>query len=771
MSLPNPKTRRHLIVALFLSALLLVLTEASSASLEWVKKTSTPAQGGYGQAVVGTGEFVYVIRCLYASSQVQFWKYNPSANSWGSLSTGLEAGTFRNGTALAWDGGNLIYALAGARYEDTDRRLFLRYYISTNAWESLSNTPGPQGAGDALAWSGYDQKLYAFLGSSKHGTVFACYDPQTGSWTTKTSPPGGIDDGASLAWAGGRYIYALRGEYLEDSPLTDFWTYDIEAGSWQVMSSIPDSGGVGDGGSLLWIGGFMSGEADYIYALGGGSYDESGGYGFFRYRISTDTWERLQDLPAPIGYYNGNRLGFAGGYIHYWQGAPSTWAGGGNAFYVWTMPPTNNPPVLSSGSVSPTSGAASTTFTYEVTYTDLDGDAPSYVKVYIDGVGYSMTKINGTYTGGALYRYTTTLSVDSHTYFFTASDGTDTARLPTSGSYSGPTVTAANTAPTLSSGSVSPSSGATGATFTYEVTYMDADGDAPSYVRVYIDGSAKSMSYMSGAYTGGALYCYQTALGIGSHTFYFEASDNRGATARLPASGSYSGPSVGLTPTTLSISPSSFSVSSEGTQTLTATLTAGGSPLANKAITWTTTIGSLSPASGITNFSGQVSVTYTAPSVNTSAAVTVSASFAGDNHYGSSSGSSSGTVSPTVAPSTFQVVLTFRKPDGSPLANAEIYYSTSEGQETSMLGTTDSDGKITSTDPVLAGKTMYFETSDGKYAGSVYITASGGEVSLTLTETTKPVESPIAAVAGLVILICFIAIMWKFLTFLKKRKG
>ena len=126
------------------------------------------------------------------------------------------------------------------------------------------------------------------------------------------------------------------------------------------------------------------------------------------------------------------------------------------------------------------------------------------------------------------------------------------------------------------------------------------------------------------------------------------------------------------------------------------------------------------------------------------------------------------TVTPTAA---FQVTLTFYKPDGSTLANTTIYYGTSKGQETNVLGTTDSQGRITSTNSALGGQSMYFESSDGKYAGSVYITTSGGEVSLTLTETTKPVESPTAAVAGFVILICFIVTMWKFLTFLKKHKG
>jgi hypothetical protein len=272
----------------------------------------------------------------------------------------MASGTFRNGTALAWDGSDSIYALAGARYDkDPDRRVFLRYSISTDQWQVLPDTPGPQGTGDAITWCGYDNKVYALLGSGQHGTTFASYDPATNTWTVKSSPPGGIDDGCSLVWAEGTYLYALEGEYLETSPVTTFWRYDILTDAWESLAPIPDPGGVGDGGSLLWIGNFEPEQRDYIYALGGRSCWEDPGYGFFRYRISADSWEKLEELPYPVGNYNGNRLAYAKGRIYCWQGAPSTWSGGGNAFYAWAVSaPVNNPPSLSSGSVSPCSGEA-----------------------------------------------------------------------------------------------------------------------------------------------------------------------------------------------------------------------------------------------------------------------------------------------------------------------------------------------------------------------------------------------------------------------------
>ena len=71
----------------------------------------------------------------------------------------------------------------------------------------------------------------------------------------------------------------------------------------------------------------------------------------------------------------------------------------------------------------------------------------------------------------------------------------------------------------------------------FEVTYVD-DGP-PSYVRVYIDGSAYDMDYVRGAersYADGALFSHTTVLSPGQHTYYFEASDGS-LTARFPQDG------------------------------------------------------------------------------------------------------------------------------------------------------------------------------------------------------------------------------------------
>jgi hypothetical protein len=104
----------------------------------------------------------------------------------------------------------------------------------------------------------------------------------------------------------------------------------------------------------------------------------------------------------------------------------------------------NTPPELTNGSLTPDSGDDTTTFTYSVDYYDMDGDAPATKEVVIDGTPYPMALQSGDAYDGT-YRYQTTgadLGMGDHTYYFSFTDGEGgTARLPTSGTESGPTVT------------------------------------------------------------------------------------------------------------------------------------------------------------------------------------------------------------------------------------------------------------------------------------------------------------------------------------------
>lgn len=90
----------------------------------------------------------------------------------------------------------------------------------------------------------------------------------------------------------------------------------------------------------------------------------------------------------------------------------------------------NNPPVLSDGGVTPTSGDEYTLFVFSVIYTDINDDEPSFIHVNIDGVGHEMVFTFENFSSGSLYSYNTSLNVGNHTYYFQASDGEDICQYP-----------------------------------------------------------------------------------------------------------------------------------------------------------------------------------------------------------------------------------------------------------------------------------------------------------------------------------------------------
>ena len=334
------------LLTLFFTGMLASALAVTSDNWVWVKDTVT---GYYGEAVVGAGD------CIYIARRSSFYRYRPADDSWVAMAAppnpdGGDA--FKTGTALAWDFNDHIYALYGAATHDS-RRWFYRYSISSDSWEALANTTVDQGEGNALTWVSVENHIYATIGGEQRPTHFVRYDPSTNSWNdAPADPPGGMGDGASLVWTGGDFLYALRGEFDEEMPLYDFWRYSLSGDVWTAMADIPayphdgGVGGVGDGGSLLYVGLWLPNQMDYIYALSGNQAFPEGievipDHRFYRYTISTNSWEQLAFLPFGIGYYVGNRLGYAGGHIYAWQGAPSAWAGGGDdlAYYEFPPPP------------------------------------------------------------------------------------------------------------------------------------------------------------------------------------------------------------------------------------------------------------------------------------------------------------------------------------------------------------------------------------------------------------------------------------------------
>ncbi len=324
--------------AVLLIFILIPVTGLAEGNL-WLEESDALYVHNYAAAVCGAGDLVFLATSNMYGGSMHFMSYNAGTGEWLDLSVPPEK--FKNGTCLAWDGGNSVYAMIGSAYSETTRNFFYRYDISEDTWVELAPTPSPggQGAGDAITMvpgevldNWVDKYFYAIIGARSpygHGTKLARYSALSDTWTTLAEPPTRTDDGCSIVWAGGDDLYALPGEYDEHEPHYDFFRYDIHEDAWFEAAPIPsEPDGVGDGGSLIYLGGS---KADTIYALSGGAvYPEEPGDRFFGYSLSDSAWTELQELPEPIGDQNGPRLAFANGHIFCWKGCygdPVLWRG------------------------------------------------------------------------------------------------------------------------------------------------------------------------------------------------------------------------------------------------------------------------------------------------------------------------------------------------------------------------------------------------------------------------------------------------------------
>ncbi|MEM3341938.1 MAG: hypothetical protein QW728_04530, partial [Thermoplasmata archaeon] len=215
----------------------------------------------------------------------------------------------------------------------------------------------------------------------------------------------------------------------------------------------------------------------------------------------------------------------------------------------------NNPPTLTTPSVSPATGTTLTNFTFSVIYTDAENTAPVVRNLVLDGNGYPMNTTDNTYTDGSLFTLSLKLTAGSHTYYFNFSDGTyytQTAQYSLSVS--------PNTLPVLSNHQLTPSSGNTSTIFNFTITATDADGDTMIVKAIIIDGVNRTMQGT------GSTYWYATSLSAGTHEYYFLFSDGD-TPVRYPASGSLTTPLVELPPPPPALNSPSVSPASGGTAT------------------------------------------------------------------------------------------------------------------------------------------------------------------------------------------------------------
>ncbi len=187
-----------------------------------------------------------------------------------------------------------------------------------------------------------------------------------------------------------------------------------------------------------------------------------------------------------------------------------------------TGPVVNHPPELPMWMVDPSWGDNSTNFTFMVSYNDNETEEATLIYIDFDWGSYMMD-LNGSCpcTGGAQYLYNTTLPFGYHNFSFRAYDGVEWTSTVIDH-------VKVNQIPEIMDGSLYPLEGNSSMLFTFNVTYLDLDGDEPEWVHVNLNNDSYLMSQvdaMDTNYTNATLYEYETYLLAGNYTYNFSASD------------------------------------------------------------------------------------------------------------------------------------------------------------------------------------------------------------------------------------------------------
>lgn len=206
----------------------------------------------------------------------------------------------------------------------------------------------------------------------------------------------------------------------------------------------------------------------------------------------------------------------------------------------WTGPTIHQFKIV--GSVAPKTTTPGQTVTYTAKYTSFLGLAPTVADVEIDGVDYPMQASGNDFSKTVTYTYSTnTLSVNDHYYRFVFDDGSGDGATDFNGTAL-PTVTTL----TLMHSSVNPTSGSSTTPFTFQTTYADSTGAAPTSALLYVDNTPYPLTQQpGGTYQTGVVFSTTMTLATGKHSFFFVFSNVNTSWADPFAPASYAGPNVG----------------------------------------------------------------------------------------------------------------------------------------------------------------------------------------------------------------------------------
>jgi len=202
--------------------------------------------------------------------------------------------------------GSWYVAMVGTTPGAEDADAIIDLYDVPQQWSWEDKVPMPLSGGQAVkdgGWLDYNSGnglVYAAKGNKTY--EFYAYSPGSNEWTqpypnglnlipsgTEGKPP---SKGCRGVCDGDNCVYMTKGNNT-----VGFWRYSVSDDTWVQLRDVPlgtKNKKVKGGTDMAYV----HGDVDYVYLLKGYKNE------FYRYKVSSDSWQSLPSPPAPITKYN-----------------------------------------------------------------------------------------------------------------------------------------------------------------------------------------------------------------------------------------------------------------------------------------------------------------------------------------------------------------------------------------------------------------------------------------------------------------------------------
>lgn len=278
----------------FIPVLLLLLYSGVSFAGPWFEKSNFGGEARHRASSFAIGNKGYLglghINSGIDVNYKDFWKYDPSSNSWTQIADYPEGKCFH---ATCFVIGDYAYVGTGRLESGAYSKKFFRYDPTTNTWTPIADLPGLERRG-AVAFS-VNSKGYVGTGQTMSGysSDFYEYNPVGNTWIARAALPGSPRT-SSVSFTIGSYGYVGTGNTNMGSS-NDFYQFNPTTNTWTTKASVgPTTRQEAVGFAVNGMGYIGTGD-DFS---SGNNYSD-----MWEYNPLSNSWVQIQDFSGTARRY------------------------------------------------------------------------------------------------------------------------------------------------------------------------------------------------------------------------------------------------------------------------------------------------------------------------------------------------------------------------------------------------------------------------------------------------------------------------------------